>query len=142
AAMSDAVQRGDAQAVIRLFPQAGGWEFDVSPTLDGFFAHGRFSDTQVRASQRRQLDRVVAQFKGMKLRLLTPVGGKAGAIDYHSVVVDEYSPDATMRGRAEGGRLKEHRIRAIDIGVKIVLYCENGLFARVALGLHRAGERF
>jgi hypothetical protein len=140
--LSDAVQRGDTRAIIRLFPQAGGWQLDVSPTLDGFFAHGRFSDTQVGASRPGRLGRVVAQFEGMKLRSVTPVGGKAQATDYHAVIADEYFPDATMRWRATGGRLKEQRIRAIDIGAKIVIYCETGLFARVALGLHRANEPF
>jgi hypothetical protein len=135
--LSNGAQSGDTRAIAALFPPAGGWEFELAPTIDGFIATGRLSKTGLSATGRGGLAQLVAEFKGTKLSLVRPVGGRAVQPQTYTspsgtVLVDEYDV-GPLAWRAQGKRLRSKGVQTIGGSSKIVLYCKTGLFAHVAL---------
>jgi len=130
----EAVQSHDARAVIALFPAAGGWFFDVVPTVHGFVDGGRFADDGEAAARRKELRRIVADFRGLDLSL-SSLNGRVWTTDYVSpkgtAWVRTFSGELRWRGRVDPRDAAG--TRAIEGGGKIALYCENGLFGRIAL---------
>ncbi len=141
-----AVNQNDTAAVQRMFLFAGGWDFELVPSVDAAIAGHTYGGAGIRWTSSPELPnrvdmrKLLSQFSGLHLTFTAPLKGGAGQADHASLLGTVRVREAgvgPVLWRATGSRIQERGKRAIYGGGKITIYCERGLFMKVLLSPSR-----
>jgi hypothetical protein len=131
-----AVQRRDVRTIARMFPDAGRWQLEVVPTLDGFIRDGSLSRSSSTATRDGgALAKLVDQFRGTTITWSAPDARRATATDFVSqngtVYADQYLSGPLRWRVSRYPRGRGHTV--VRGAAKLGMYCEGGVFGHVVM---------
>ncbi len=146
----DAVNKNDVAAVQKMFPAAGGWDFELAPPIDALLKRGRAgTTTDIRYASysdlpnRVQLPELLRQFQGIHLTFSTPLQAKGGLIEHQA-------PQGTVRvleagagpvlWQATGPRLREHGKSRMEGAERSRFIAKMGFSPRLGLVPRRSAK--